>query len=104
MISSEERYVLRVFKLQAQQKRESFHRIKAAINEVAHEYVPGSGYFSAFVHNFKEIMELSVDVAANDDRSSYILDVTLFHKNVLHHLAHYPEVFLGQDVAILDLV
>jgi hypothetical protein len=49
--------------------------VVTSIDVIAHEEVVGVGCLASYFEEFHEIMELAMDVSANDDRRPYWLDV-----------------------------
>lgn len=65
MVAAGEVDALGVSNLQGDEQGYSFHRIVAAINEVAHEEVVGERYISPNGEEFNEIVQLSVDISTD---------------------------------------
>jgi len=94
MVTSEKSDVSRVFELQAQEKLEGLDWIVASINKITHEDVAGVRYLSSLVKEFEEVMELTVDITANSDRSWHWLDVAFFNQDLLNLFTEDSEISL----------
>ena len=55
--------------LQCQQQQECFNRVVASIDEVAHEEVVGVGALAADLEELHQVLELTVNIAADLDTS-----------------------------------
>ena len=64
-----------IFDLQAQQELKCLHRVVASIDVITHKDVPRVWNLPTFVEQLQQIMELTVNVTTNDNRSSYWLHV-----------------------------
>ena len=60
---------------QSHQKADSFDRVVAAVDIVAHEQVVGVRRFAADSEELDQVVELTVNVSADGDRAFYLLDV-----------------------------
>jgi hypothetical protein len=80
MISSQESNVCWVFKFQAQKELECFHWIISSVHKIAHEYVSCIRDVSSFVEELKKVMELTVDITTDSDRSTYWLYIAFFNE------------------------
>ena len=81
MVSSQKCDVLGVFKLKTQQKLECLNWIESSINEITHENVSWIRNFTTFFEKFLQVMELSMDITADDYWCLHWLDITFFNKN-----------------------
>ena len=75
--------------LQSDEKGDSFDGVVPSVDVVAHEKVVCVWRLSPNAKELHEIVELTVDVAANRDRAFHLLDVGLFCQNFLSQSKHY---------------
>ena len=92
MIATKKRDVARVLHLETEQQLERLDRVVTTINEVAHEYVLRIRNLSSFLKKFEQVMELTVDVAANRDRGTHRLHVAFFDQDFLDFLTKDAEI------------
>lgn len=77
VIATYERDAIRVAHFERQQEQERLDRVEAAIDEIAEEQVVRLGYVATDAKQLFQIVELSVNVAANGDRRVDFLYVAL---------------------------
>ena len=72
-----------VFEADFQRNEESYSldRVVATVNIIAHEQVVGVGRLSANLEQLSEVVELSMDVSADGDWSTDLLDVRFVNKD-----------------------
>eukprot|EP00308_Calcidiscus_leptoporus_P002443 CAMPEP_0119404168 /NCGR_PEP_ID=MMETSP1334-20130426/143758_1 /TAXON_ID=127549 /ORGANISM="Calcidiscus leptoporus, Strain RCC1130" /LENGTH=121 /DNA_ID=CAMNT_0007428127 /DNA_START=1282 /DNA_END=1643 /DNA_ORIENTATION=- len=90
---------MRISGLEKQQQRHRLHAIVPPVYEVAHKYVTRLWTFSPRPEEFKQIVELSMDVAADSDWALHRLHGRLLKHQLLHILAQVLEVELWQQLA-----
>ena len=61
--------------LQCDEKSYSLDRVVATVDVIAHEQVVRVGWLSTNFEELSKVMELAVDVSADGDRSTHLLDV-----------------------------
>ncbi len=83
MVAAEKRDGLRVAHLETEQQLQCLHTVVAAIDEVAHEDVPGLGNVTAHAEELQKIVELAVDIAADSDGTVHRLHVGLLDEDLL---------------------
>ena len=67
--------------LQCDEKSYSLDRVVATVDVIAHEQVVRVGWLSTNFEELSKVMELAVDVSADGDRSTHLLDVGLINKD-----------------------
>ena len=87
MVTSEESDAVGPLELQAEKELEGLHRVVTTIDEITHEDVASVGDLTTFFKQFEQIVELSVDVAADSDRGAHRLHIALLDQNFLDLLA-----------------
>ena len=92
----------RPLQLEAKQQLECFDGVVATVNEVAHEDIPGVGNLPSFLEELEQVVELTMDVPANSDRSAHRLNVTLFDEYLLDFLAENAKIAFGQNSSVFD--
>ena len=81
VIAPDERDAIRITNFQGQQEQKGLYGVEAAIDKVAHEEVICIGDVAADFEELFEVVELSVDVAADGDGRVDALDVGLFNED-----------------------
>ena len=81
MIAPDQRDSIGVADFIGQQQQERLHGIIAPIHEIAHKQIIGLRHVTPDFEELFEVVELSVDVAADGDGRVHPLHVALFHEN-----------------------
>ena len=87
MVSSQEDDLLWVLHLIAEQKLDGFNRVIAPVHKIPDEDVPGLWQFTPDIKQLLNIIELAVDVAADDGGRGSFLDIGLFKKEFFDFVA-----------------
>lgn len=101
MVTTQQSDVARVLHLEAEEQLDGLERIVAAINIVAHEHVGGFGDLAAKLEQLEQVMELTMDVTADDGWGAHWLAVAFLHENLLGALTQVSVISLGQNFSVL---
>ena len=75
MVTSEDSNSVLKAHLEGNEKRDSLNTVIAAIDVVTHEQIISVGWLATNLEKLAEIMELTVDIAANSHRCAHLLHV-----------------------------
>ena len=79
MVATQQSYMLGIFKFKTEQQRERLHGVEASVNKVTHKNVSSVRDLSSFIHQFKQVMKLPVNISTYRYRSSNVLNIALLH-------------------------
>ena len=103
MVTSEQSDALGPPRFEEEEEGEGLEGVVPAVDEVPHEYVVGVRDVPARLQQLEEVVELSVDVAADGHRRAHRLHVALLHQQLLDVAAERLQLGLLQRLALLDL-
>ena len=104
MVASQQSDMSWVFNLQAKQQLESFHRIKASVDEVTHENISSFWDLASFLEKLEQIVELTVYVSAYCDGGLHRLNVALFNENIFDQLTKDPKISFIQNSSVFTIL
>ena len=87
---------------QGQKEQECLNAVFSSVDVIAHENVIGIRWESTDFEEFKEIVELAVDIAANSDWRWYFDNVGLLSKDLFGLLAEFLNGVLLDFFALLQ--
>ena len=99
MVPSDQGYAVWVTDFEAEKQEEGFEGIEAAINEVTHEKVVRIRYVAADAKKLHEIMELTMNVAADGDGGVNLDDVAFFNEDLARLMAEVADSGFGNGLA-----
>lgn len=102
MISPEQNDVFGVFKLITKQKLDGFDRIVSSINEIADEDIPWSRELSSNLKEFKDVIKLTMNVSANDDRGFSFVHVWLLKQKLFDFIAESSYTAFVKTFALFE--
>lgn len=88
-----------VFDFVAKQELDCFDWIVSSVHKVSDEDISGGWNFAAYLKKLHKIVELSVYVTTDSNRSPNVLDIRLFNQEFLDFVAQKPEVSLFETFA-----
>ena len=99
MVTSEQSDVAGVLDLEADQELHGLDRVETTVDVVAHENVFGVWDLAATAEQLAQIVELAVNVTADDDGHAHRLAVALLDEDFFDLLADHSVVALRQRLA-----
>ena len=82
MVAADEGDAVGIADFEAEEKQEGFERVKAAVDEVAHEEVVGIRHVATDSEELHQVVELAVDVAAYCDGGVDCHHVAFFYQEL----------------------
>ena len=102
MVSSQKSDSIFVSNFQGQQQQKGFNAVFSSVNVISHENVIRVRRESTNFEEFKEVIELTVDIAANGDWWWDFDDVGFFAKDLLGLFAEFLDGVLLDFFALLE--
>jgi hypothetical protein len=99
VVTAQQRDAAWVLELQTKEQLESLDGVVAAVHEVTHKDVASVRDLAAFVEQLEQIVELSVDIAANCDWGAYWLHIALFDQDFFNLFAEHAQVAFWENSA-----
>lgn len=99
MIASQDRDTVLEAHLERDEKCDCLDTVVTAIDVVTHEEVVRIGGLAANLEKFTQVVELSVDVTANGDWRTHLLDIRLIDEDFLGLVAEDLDLTFGQWLA-----
>lgn len=91
-----------ILQLEAQQELECLNGVEPSVDEISHEDVSGVGDLTALIEKFQKIVELTMDISADSDRSLDWLHIALFDQDLFDLLAKDSQLSFWQNGTVLD--
>ena len=99
VVASQDRDSVPVADLERDKQSDSLDTIIAAVDIITHEQVVRVRRLTTDLEEFKEIVELAVDVAADSHRHAHLLHVRLVDQDLLRLVAEGYNLGLGERLA-----
>jgi hypothetical protein len=102
VISSKESDMSWVFQLEAEQELECFDGVESSVDKISHENIASVWNFTALVEKFQKIVELSMDISTNGNRSFNWLNITFFDQNLFDLFAKDSKFSFWKNCSVFD--